>query len=54
MNYKLYCTNQEKDFEIECKFEAENFDHVMENVVLFLRGVGFHPNTINDYFKDAS
>jgi hypothetical protein len=52
MKFKLTCENENpKDFEIAVNFEAEHIGDVVQNIVLFLRGVGFGDSTIEQYIN---
>lgn len=48
-----FTVNQESDkcfgeFNLDISFEADNINDVIDNFELFLRGVGFHPDTIKE------
>lgn len=53
MKYTLRVDSPEDNFSLEVKFEAVTIEQVIENVELFLRGVGFHPANIKDYINDS-
>lgn len=49
MKFKFQCkTDSENPTTTSVEFDVEGIDEVTENFILFLRGVGFHPDSIKD------
>lgn len=49
MKYTFKCELDDPPFSVEMKCEHDYIGDVVENFELFLRGVGFHQGSINDY-----
>lgn len=42
-----------EDLEIVFNFNATSIDEVVENIRLFLLGVGFHPDNVKEYLGES-
>ena len=55
MKIKFECATDEiKPTITTVEFDTENIDEIRENFILFLRGVGFHVDTIKESVGDLS
>ena len=49
MKFKFECQCKDNsETTVTVKFDCESIDDVVDNMILFLRGAGFHPGTILD------
>lgn len=55
MKFKFQCkTDSENPTTTSIEFDAEQIDDIRENFILFLRGVGFSPDTIENSIGELS
>lgn len=55
MKFKFECTSDcTRPVTTSIEFDVEQIDEVRENFILFLRGVGFSPDTIENSIGELS
>ena len=53
MKFKFECQcNDKSKTVLSVEFECESIDDVIDNIILFLRGAGFHTETIRERLGD--
>lgn len=52
MKYTLKVEDEYSDFKNEMTFSAVTIDEVFLNIKLFLRGTGFHPDSIREMLNE--
>lgn len=52
MKYTLKVEDEYSDFKCDMTFSADSITEVFENIELFLRGAGFHPDCVREMLSE--